>query len=351
MITSIRLRNFRSYRDASFEFEPAINIIVGPNASGKTNLLEAVMVLAGGSSWRARDEALISFKKDWARIDGAFDGHERSLKIEKNSAPTTKTYIIDDHPYRRLNLERTEPVVLFEPDHLDLLSRGPDVRRDFFDDLASRTKPGFKQLASTYRRALAQRNALLKKGPAHTKNQLFVWNIRLSELGSQIASARTELVSGLNHNLNRAYGQIAGRRSISQIVYEAQFDPGQYGSKFLARLEKNIEIDIARGFTTAGPHREDYSFNLNKHNAHSSASRGEVRSLVLALKALELELVEKAYSKKPILLLDDVFSELDGKRRQALVKMLAGHQAILTTTDADAVIAYFDEGHQLIALT
>ena len=133
MISAIRLQNFRSYKDDSFEFEPGVNIVVGPNASGKTNLLEAVLVLARGSSYRARDSELIKFDQPWARLDGNFEKNTRVVKLE----PPNKTFILDDKTYRRLNLDKTLPVVLFEPNHLQLMTRGPDQRRDYFDPSSS----------------------------------------------------------------------------------------------------------------------------------------------------------------------------------------------------------------------
>jgi DNA replication and repair protein RecF len=181
MITSIRLQNFRSYGDASFEFEPAVNIVVGPNASGKTNLLEAVLVLARGNSFRVRDSELVKFDKPWARLEANFKNHPRIVKIQ----PPDKTYEIDGKVYKRLSLERTLPVVLFEPNHLQLLQRGPDQRRDYFDDLLERSQPTFKSLSSSYKRTLAQRNALLKHGRRQASQQLSVnWARRSPKLGT-----------------------------------------------------------------------------------------------------------------------------------------------------------------------
>src|SRR5579884_4246068 len=188
MITGIRLQNFRSYKDSSFEFEPGVNIVIGPNASGKTNLLEAVMVLARGGSYRARDAELVGFGKPWARLDGNFAKQTRTVKIEGGNGLAAKSFVIDDKPFKRLGLERTVPAVLFEPNHLQLLIRGPEQRRDYFDELLERSHPAFKLLAANYRRALAQRNALLKRGHNRAANQLFVWNLRLIELGSPIAT-------------------------------------------------------------------------------------------------------------------------------------------------------------------
>jgi DNA replication and repair protein RecF len=351
MITSIRLQNFRSYQDGSFEFDPGVNIVVGPNASGKTNLLEAVMVLARGGSFRARDIELIKIKKPWARLEGNFEKHSRIVKIEAAGDQTIKNFLIDDKPFKRMSLERSIPIVLFEPNHLQLLSRGPETRRDYFDDLLERSLAGYKTLSAGYRRTLAQRNALLKHNPARAHQQLFAWNIRLSELGAQVAEARQLLVDQINKNISKNYGRIAGKRSKVEVRYDCQFPAENYASRMLSKLEKNTELDFNRGFTSSGPHREDIVFYLNNQPANATASRGEARSLLLALKIFELELIEKTRGQSAIFLLDDVFSELDGHRRRMLVDSLAGRQTIITTTDAEAVIEYFSQNHNLISLS
>lgn len=350
MITSLRLQNFRSYSDTSFEFEPGVNIVVGPNASGKTNLLEAVMLLCRGSSYRARDIDLVRFDKPWARLEGGFENQRRVLKIQTDPI-IDKTFEIDGRTFRRLSLERTVPVVYFEPNHLQLISRGPDNRRDYFDELLERSRPGFKSLSAGYRRTLAQRNALLKRGRAHAGQQLFAWDVRLSETGSQIALARQELADEINQHIGKTYSQIAHRKSAAEIRYDCQFTAQNYASRLLHKLQSSVDRDLERGFTGSGPHREDFTFYLNNQPAGLSASRGETRSLLLALKIFELGLIEKARGQKPIFLLDDVFSELDGARRRALVTRLKKHQTIITTTDADSIVDYFATGeHQLISI-
>ena len=347
MITSLRLQNFRSYQDGSFEFDPGVNIIVGPNASGKTNLLEAVLALARGSSYRVRDAELIQFSKPWARLDGYFGQHTRVVKIEL----AAKSFVIDDKPYKRLNLDRTVPVVFFEPNHLQLMTRGPDQRREYFDDLLERSLPAFKSLSASYKRTLAQRNALLKHGRRQADQQLFAWNIRLSELGSQIAAARQNLTDDINQTLAKTYSQIAKHKSKLEIHYDTGFPIDNYASRMLSKLESSARLEFERGFTAYGPHREDYKFILNGQNASQTASRGETRSLLLALKIFELGLIETARGQKPIFLLDDVFSELDGARRRALVSRLKKYQTIITTTDAEAVLEYFSDKHNLIPLS
>ncbi len=347
MITSLRLQNFRSYKDASFEFDPNVNIIVGPNASGKTNLLEAIQVLANGRSYRAKDNELVKHRAPWARLDGYFDQQNRTVKLVDQTESTQKDFDLDGQRFKRLTLERTVPVVLFEPEHLQLVNRGPTTRREYFDDILERTEPGFKSLSAQYRRVLAQRNALLKLPSSQAKQQLFAWDVRLSELGGKIATSRLKLVEAANKQLGRTYGKIAGKRTKVELVYEADADPLHYSSRLLKKLEASVDKDLARGFTGHGPHREDITIYINRQPAAATASRGEVRSLVLSLKVYELVLVEKARSQKPIFLLDDVFSELDGSRRRHLVEYLKDYQTIITTTDADAVMEYFSEDSRI----
>jgi DNA replication and repair protein RecF len=350
MISSIRLQNFRSYSDESFEFEPGVNIIVGPNASGKTNLLEAVLVLARGSSYRVKDAELVQIGKPWTRLDSYFEKQTRTLKVEEKNGKYEKSYEIDDKTYKRLSLERSVPVVLFEPNHLQFITRGPDQRRDFIDDLLERSLIGFKTLSANYRRVLAQRNSLLKHDAHFAKAQIFAWNVRLSELGTKIAESRAGLIDEINKGIGETYSKISRKKSKIEVFYDVLFPVEQYASKLLNKLESGLAVDLERGFTAYGPHREDIIFYLNEQPMGQTASRGETRSLVLALKIFELELIEKARGQKPIFLLDDVFSELDGARRHALVEYLKNHQTIITTTDADSVLNHFESGHNLIAI-
>ena len=201
MLVSIRLQNFRSYGDESFEFEPGVNIVVGPNASGKTNMLEAVMVASTGFSYRASSADLVKNDCDWSRIDGYFEHGLRTVKIKhlENSAEHwQKIYEIDDRVYKRLPLDKTIPLVFFEPNQLQLMIKGPETRREFLDDLLERTVPEFKQTAARYKRALSQRNSLLKMPPRQIKSQLFAWNIKLSELAEKVVIERVALIDKIN---------------------------------------------------------------------------------------------------------------------------------------------------------
>lgn len=335
VLSSLRLQNYRSYTDRQFQFKPGLNIITGPNASGKTNLLEAILVLARGNSYRAKDQELIQFGKPWARLDGA----NRSLKLETDPI-FKKSFIIDGQSVSRLNQPKTIPVVVFEPNHLALIDGPPDGRRTYLDDLLEQLTPAYGALRRHYRRALSQRNALLKRGLTIAGSQAFPWNVRLSELGGQIARSRQELIERLQSGASQLYEGLAGLPGRVELAYDSQWHHDHYESLLLRKLEAGLETDVMRGFTTAGPHRDDLSVNLNGQPAAATASRGETRSLVLLLKVTELQLLAANRTQPPLLLLDDVFSELDASRRTALTRYLTGYQTFLTTTDAESVTGY-----------
>lgn len=351
MITDLRLQHFRSYTDDSFEFSPGVNIIVGPNASGKTNLLEAILVLTKGSSYRASDAELIQFGQSWARLDGhSKTNAERTVKLITEPKPG-KSYELDGKVFKRLTHNHSLPIVLFEPNHLQLLSNGPERRRDYLDDLLEQTTIGYGATRRQYKRALMQRNHLLKQTSYNHQTQLFPWNIRLSQLAGQIVRARSELVSSLNNDITNLYQELSQTKTKVTASYISRWPVGTYESQLLKKLETSLDDDRLRGFTGSGPHREDLNVLFDSHPVQTAASRGEVRTAILALKIIELKILETARDgQAPLLLLDDVFSELDGKRRHALTDYLAPYQTFITTTDADAVIEHFTENCNILPL-
>lgn len=342
MFTSVRLQGFRSYVDETYELSDSVTIIVGPNASGKTNLLEALLVLSTGKSFRASDKELIKHASDWARLDGGVGEDSRVVKLRfTEDTKAEKSIELDGRSVKRLKLHEILPVVLFEPEHLRLLRGSPKRRREFLDELLSRLVPGYQVALRGYERALLQRNTLLKQQYVDDA-ELFVWNVRLSEYGSKLREARARFVEENKEALESLYKDIAGDNNKKlDIMYS---NPTSHASALLRELEKNQTLDRDRGYTSEGPHRDDLYFFMDSKHAHEVASRGETRTILLALKILEVELLEKLHNQKPLILLDDVFSELDGARRQALTKRLKGYQTVITTTDADAVIEHFMGG-------
>ena len=350
MIANLRMQNFRSYIDDTFEFSPAVNIVVGPNASGKTNLLEAVLVIARGSSYRAKDTELIAFSQPWARLDALVDNDDTRVVKLMNEPLPSKSYELSGKPYKRLSLAHSLPVVLFEPNNLQLLHGSPEQRRNYLDELLEQQLANYGATRRNYRRILAQRNALLKRAKKPTNEELFPWNLRLSEFGAYIARKRSELADKINERLGDKYRELATRKTATKLQYETHFPTTEYESKMLKKLESNLAVDGLRGFTTAGPHREDFRVLFDGREAADTASRGETRTLVLALKIIELELLEETRGTQPLLLLDDVFSELDGARRHALTDHLQNYQTFITTTDADIVSKHFTDNANIIPL-
>jgi DNA replication and repair protein RecF len=350
MLNTIRLQNFRSYADDSFELGHGVNIIVGPNASGKTNLLEAVLVVARGGSYRAKDSELIRFDTPWARVEATSQEYERVVKLEWQNDVVKRSFEINEQVFQRLSMQKTVPTVLFEPNHLTLLTGSPEQRRNFLDDLIEQTVSGFGTTKRVYRRVLSQRNALLKKGYHVASSQVFVWNLRLSELGGRIAAERCKLIDAINQHATDTYQGLSNAKATVSFVYDSACSKDQYETSLLRALEKNLERDCLLGFTSAGPHRDDMRVVLNGRPAEETASRGETRTVVLMLKIIELQLLAEARSTTPLLLLDDVFSELDGKRRHALTTYLQSYQTFITTTDADLVVKHFTDACNIIAL-
>lgn len=341
-IVDVRLQNFRSYKDDSFEIDPGVNIIVGPNASGKTNLLEAILVNCLGSSYRVKDAELVGFNKPWARLDMRTDQGTRTVKfMVESDNMVTKAFVINDQPLKRLMLQKTLPVVLFEPNHLQLLTGSPDLRREYIDNLLEQLVAGYATTRRQYKRALAQRNRLLKQGQAQAGSQLFAWNIRLSQLAGEIVQRRVQLISDLSNGLEKLYRELSHSKAKVSLRYVSACNIDQYSSDMLHKLEVHTERDFERGFTSYGPHRDDMEITLNGKSLQEAASRGETRTMLLAVKIQEMKLIENTRDQKPVLLLDDVFSELDGARRKALTEVLRNYQTFITTTDADVVVEHF----------
>ncbi len=350
MISNIRLQHFRSYDDAAFEFAPAVNIIVGPNASGKTNLLESLLVVARGSSYRVRDAELIGYDQPWARLDAYHNNTLRTIKIVQSPVPS-KTYEIDGRSFRRMTVQNLVPTVVFEPNHLAMFAGAPELRRTYLDDLLEQLDPVYGPLRREYKRILVQRNTLLKRLGAASAPQMFAWNIRLSEVGGRLVRKRLDMLDEMNASASELYSSLAHKPSEIDLQYDSKLPVQTYESALLRTLETNFELDVARGFTGAGPHREDIKVFINGRLAQLSASRGETRTAILMLKVMELQQLERIRGVSPLLLLDDVFSELDGARRQALTGYLHKYQTFITTTDADVVIEHFTETSNIIALS
>lgn len=336
IINLVELTNFRSYSEARFELGTESTLVVGPNASGKTNLLEALYVLATTRSFRAAERNLVRNGSDFFRVTAWSDRYEYALGYRADPVEKKVTW---GGVKKTLSGHLGEiPVTLFEPAHLEVLSGPPEGRRRYVDFILLQTDKTYAKTIQTYRRLLRQRNALLEAAPVGLRDQLFSWNIRLAEAAGWIASRRGELIRSLNEIVPTVYSDIAGSAVPIELEYIYSVSPNNYETDFLAALEKNLPRDLAAGFTTIGPHREDWKVRFKGANLGAVASRGETRSLVLALKLVEMDYLEMKIGQTPLLLLDDVFSELDRRRRAALLERLRGRQSVITTTDAESIM-------------
>ena len=329
-LTELRLKQFRSYHDAHFSFDPSITLITGKNGIGKTNLLEAIYVLLQGSSFQVSDSDLIHTGKSWWRVDGVFDNEERQVRYQLDHKPAKQLIVTETA--KRFTYKDRLPLVLFEPTDLQLIHGSPSRRRSVLDTMLIALSQPYKQALSRYERALQQRNNILKKQPENLEDVLFSWDVLLSEYGVVLADARHSLVQQLNEVLSGYYSQIAGSDQELTISYKSELSRGISGSQYIAHLHRKLPLDRLRGTTSLGPHRDDIEFVLRSVDAKQSASRGEVRSILLALKIAYAHLLENTYSTKPIILLDDVFSELDSDRQKNLLSLLSRHQTIITDT-------------------
>lgn len=347
-ITYARLQNFKSYLDSSFEFDSGVNIIVGPNASGKTNLLDALYLVATGSSFKnTKDKTTqINYDKDWSRIDIITSNNQtRTLKIQEQNKPTIE---IDKQVYKRLPFAKKTAVVMFEPNQLYQITTSPDQRRSLLDDIILKIDTSFNKLKNDYTRTLMQRNRLLKQPKHIIKQQIFAWDIRLSELASVYATKRVALIERINQTSSDIYSSIAGKKHKFLLSYESKLPIQNYSSGLLSKLQQNLEIDCLRGYTGYGPHRDDVLMLINNKDIRNVASRGEARSVLITLKIIELKFLEEVYNQRPLLLLDDVFGELDGSRRKSLMEYITDNQTFITTTDADLINHQFTNSSQII---
>lgn len=348
VFTSARLQNYRSYKDSSFEFDPGVNIIVGQNASGKTNLLDSLHYVATGSLIRPSGEYVVHNGDSWARVDVLTDtNQERIIKMKNDEKPE---FTVEEKAYKRLPLDKKVPVVLFEPNHLYQITTSPEQRRQLLDDILAKVDGDFIALKNNYIRTLRQRNSLLKLNLHDVRQQIFAWDIRLCELAGQYVHKRFDLIKEINGQSNEVYSEIANKKYTLQITYESKVVSDDYATKLLKLLQDKLELDHLRGFTGYGPHRDDVSILINGNDMRSVASRGETRSILLTLKVVESRLLEDVYKQKPLLLLDDVFGELDGSRRKSLIEFMSGSQTFITTTDADIISHDFVAHAKLLTL-
>lgn len=328
IIKSITLTNFRNHTKYRLDCESETSLILGENGWGKTSILEAIYILTRGKSFRATDPDIIKHDTDYYRIELEYSSGEL---ITATYDGAIKNFIVMNKKSRRLPKKYKYPVILFLPSDLNLISHSPGRRRDYFDRIFTEFDDSYATSLTKYNKALKQRNELLKNDSL-TIEALFSWNLMLAKYGSTLAELRANFIKEINQKLTPTYRSIAENTDEITIDYKSEASPLSEQA-YLKKLEQNYDKDSYLGHTSFGIHRDDYIFNFNHKPADSSASRGETRSIILALKFIEANLSYQKTGKKPIILLDDVFSELDSTRRHCLIKNFQDHQVIITSVE------------------
>ena len=328
IINEIKLVNFRNHETFRLRCNPDITMILGENGFGKTSVLEAIYILTRGKSFRATDPDIIKREMPFYRIELKYDNGEEIVATYDNNK---KTYIIASKKTARLPKKYKYPIILFQPSDLNLISGSPSRHREYFDRFFSQLSDAYSDALSKYNKAIRQRNELLKK-EYFSPSDLFSWNVLLAKYGTIISATRAKYTNIINEQINDIYYSIAENNDTVKITYNSEIIKCNE-SDYLSKLENNLEKDKILGHTSFGVHRDDFGFIFNNKKADGSASRGETRSIILALKFTEANIIYDLLKKKPIVLLDDVFSELDEFRRRCLVKNFKDHQVIITSVE------------------
>ena len=337
LLRRLTVDEFRCYQHAELELSPGLTVVRGRNGQGKTNLVEAIAYLSRAASFRdVPTDVLIRDGAERGRVSGSVDVEGRSVDIEAHLARRGPNRIVvnGQRTSRKTDLLEVLRVTVFTPDDLELIKSGPSVRRHYLDELLVTLRPAMDAVRTDLERVLRQRATLLKQAGPRPGQELLatldVWDERLADLGTRLGEARRELVADLAGWVSDAYHRLASSDEPVALTYEASWlDSGLATAIAAARCE-----DLRRGTTSAGPHRDELRIELRHTAARTHASQGEQRCLALALRLGGHELVRDRYRTSPVLLLDDVFSELDPHRTEALLQHLPPGQTVLTTAEA-----------------
>lgn len=338
VLNELKLTDFRSYSKVNFEFGAGINVVIGKNASGKTNILEAVYLLSTGNSIKAKviDE-MVGFGQELGRVEGKVEEvGDLQVVVTRGIVSGTRTmkrkYLVDGVSKRKGDYLGLLPAVIFRPEDMDTLTGGPDLRRRFLDDVLCQVSPEYVRSLASYTQALRRRNRLLeviRDGSANRLTLVF-WDGLLIKHGEVISRERERLAHFINSLWNK-----------SELFNNLKF---VYDRSLInkERLTQYQNEELAAGYTLVGPHRDDFWIDQKERNLATYGSRGEQRMVVLALKLGEIYFLEESIGGKPLLLLDDIFSELDEIHKKEVLRVMIGRQVIVTTANKEDLLLFKD---------
>lgn len=338
-IKNIALHHFRNYEQEEVHFSNETNLIIGENAQGKTNLIEAVYLLSKGVSFKgAKDEEMIQTENEKAGLSGLIVKEDRRKLVEMQMERGKRKKIwINELPVEKMKSFKSQfDLVFFCPEHLNAIKNEPALRRNMFDAGIASLKQGYRQDISQYFKVLRMRNRLLKN---QRFNRYFTEEItaitkQLSVLSFGIQANRKIYLSTILPDMKRIHEHLSGKRELLDVIYRSDYSDDLEDPKAFYQMQMDSLLkDCEQGYTGLGVHRDDYVFMINGSDAKTYGSQGQQRTVLLSYKLSEISMLRRAHLSNPILLLDDVFSELDAMRRSILFESIKGFQSIITTND------------------
>ena len=343
VIKKLTLQNFRNYERETFFFSEGLNVLSGRNAQGKTNCAEAVFYLCTGSPLRIRHEKqLIRFGEEKAYLAAETETRSGTVKLEAEIFENGRSLFVNGNKVHKfVDFLGHMTSVFFSPGELRLVQDGPDERRRFLNLSISQTSPSYGSALLRYSKILDQRNNLLKSKDVDTVlSTLPVWDEQLSVYAARIVRARREFIKELSPLAAEAHAYLTDNGETLSVGAEGNYPESEeeIAKKLVKEMANSYERDIRLGYTTVGPHRDDLKITIDGADARGYASQGQTRTAALSLKLAEAKIFEKLTGEPPVLILDDVMSELDLPRRKKLVERTRGLQCILTCTHAERVL-------------
>ena len=332
-IKKLKLNNFRNYTSQEIDFDKNINIIYGENAQGKTNIIESIFLSSVGKSFRTnKEKELIKFNENFCNVEIDFEKSDRDGNI-KIDISNKKNIFINKIKIKKLSeLLGNIHTVIFTPDDINILKGGPENRRKFLNIMISQLRPKYMHIYSLYNKALEERNNYLKKIKQENANEelLEIWDEQLISYGKIISEYRKEFIDKIKNKIKLIHKNITGEKEEIKIKYLTDcLDEINYRNL----LKQRRKLDIIKGFTTRGIHRDDFEIYINDILVNVYGSQGQHRTAILSLKISELQVIYDEIGENPILLLDDFMSELDENRRNNFIENIKDTQVIITCTD------------------
>ena len=332
-IKNIKIKNFRNYEQEEIKLEKNINIFYGKNAQGKTNIIEAIFLCSLGKSFRAKkDNEMIKLNEQNAIVEIEYEKSDRDGKIKIEIGNKKNIYLNGIKIKKLSELLGNLNIVIFTPDDIGILKGGPQNRRRFLDIMISQLRPNYMHVLNLYLKTIEQRNNYLRqiKEEHKDENLLEIWDEKLAEYAIKIYEYRKEFIEKLIKKINIIHQNITNGEEEIELEYITECDDKE---KYLELLKQRRKLDIIKGFTTKGIHRDDFMIYINKKEIKIFGSQGQNRTAMLSLKLAELQVIYDEIGEYPILLLDDFMSELDKTRRKNFLENIEGTQVIITGTE------------------